>query len=133
MNHSFSKLVMAGFMATLAMAVITLLGNRFGFPMHFWANTLSDYLGHNTFYGYVGFFVSGVVFAFVYVRFIHNYLPSHSWQQGMIYGVMMWITSMVALAPALHMGFFMGSMHTAFMTLFAYLGYGAILGYMHEA
>jgi hypothetical protein len=38
-----------------------------------------------------------------------------------------------ALAPLLHMGFFMGSLMMALGTLATYLLYGGVLGYLYDA
>ncbi|MBI2335227.1 MAG: hypothetical protein HYU97_00475 [Deltaproteobacteria bacterium] len=133
MSKSFTKLMVAGFLATLAMAVFTLLGRHFSLPIHFWVNTFSDRFGQNTLYGYLAFFGAGVIMAVLYSRAFHGRLPGTSYRAGILYGVMMWLVSVVAIAPALHLGFFLGSAATAVGTLAAYAVYGGILGYIHDA
>jgi uncharacterized protein DUF6789 len=130
---SMTRAMLAGFIGTVAMTFLGFIASRVGVPIFSWAKAFSGYLGGNPLFGYFMFFVGGVLLAMVYVGVFHDRLPGHSWKRGLFFAVMMWILTGAALAPLMHMGFFMGSVMLAMGTLASYMLYGAILGYLYDA
>ncbi|MCE9624689.1 MAG: hypothetical protein K8R69_04415 [Deltaproteobacteria bacterium] len=131
-RRSMTRAMLAGFMATLAMAFLGFLATRMGMPFLNWAKTF----GHSTggpMFGYLAFFIVGVVMAVIYVAVFHERLPGSSWKRGLFFSFMMWVATGAALAPLLHLGFFMGSLMVALGTLMTYMLYGGVLGYLYDA
>ncbi|MFO1462743.1 MAG: DUF6789 family protein [bacterium] len=131
-RRSMTRAMLAGFVATLAMTFLGFVATRLGMPFLNWAKTLEHSVGGPVF-GYFLFFLAGVLMAVLYVALFHERLPGSSWKRGLFFAFLMWIATCAALAPLLHLGFFMGSLVAAFGTLLTYLLYGGILGYLYDA
>jgi len=132
-QRSMTRAMVAGFIATLFMTFLSILGGHFGLQSLNWAKSFETLLGGNMIVGYFAFFVLGVVMSVMYVTFFHDRLPGDSWRRGLFYAVILWLFTGVALAPLMHMGFFMGGMMMAMGTLVTYLFYGAVLGLIYDA
>lgn len=134
MKHgSMIRGMVAGFVASLAMAFFGFFAKYFGAPFLDWAKTLGQYFGGNTLIGYFAFFVAGIILAVLYVAIFHDRLPGTSWKRGIFYAVLMWLVTGVVFAPIMQMGFFMGSVMMAVGTLVIYMMWGAIMGLIYEA
>lgn len=126
---SISRVLIAASIATLAMTGIGLMVHHIvGAPHIDWGSFLASHLGGNLLWGYFFFFVAGVLLGMAYGTLLKSHLPGKSWQSGLFYGVLLWIATGALLAPLLGMGFFMGSVSIALVTLFLYWVYGAVLG-----
>ncbi len=127
-----TRAMVAGFVATLVMTFLGLLGTRVGMQTLNWAEMLRSWFGGGAIAGYGLFFVFGIAMAMIYVAFFHDRLPGTSWRRGLFFAVILWVLTGFALSPFLGMGFFMGSVVMAFGTLVLYLFYGAILGWIYD-
>lgn len=125
---SITRALIAGFAATFAMTAIGLIAHYLGAPFVDWGVYLSEHLGGNLLWGYFFFFVAGVLLGMAYGTMLKTRLPGKTWQRGLFYGVILWICTGAMLAPALNLGFFMGSVGIAMGTLLLYWVYGAVLG-----
>lgn len=123
------RILKAGLVASLAMALFTILAARVGMPFLDWSRVLAEPARH-PFLAYGFFLTLGLGVAFLFALLFHDLLPGQSWQRGFLFAVMMWILTGAALAPLLGLGFFMGSVVVSFGTLATYLCYGGVLGYL---
>ncbi len=132
-QRSITRAMLAGFMATLAMTFLGFFATHFGVPYLNWAKMMTGFFHGNAIVGYFVFFVAGVILSVLYVHLFHDRLPGTSWKRGLFFATIMWLITGAALAPLMHMGFFMGGIMMAFGTLVTYLLYGAILGFIYDA
>jgi len=131
-HRSWPRAITAGLIATLTMGFLGLFANQLGAPFLDWARALSQYVGGNSWVGYLMFFCGGLTMAMIYVIFLHDRLPGHSWERGLFFAVLIWIATGAVAAPLMNLGFFMESVMMALGTLFIYLVYGAVLGFIYD-
>ncbi len=79
-------------------------------------------------------FANGIIFALIYSGIFYPILPGAPWLRGLIYGVILWLFSMLLVLPLLfHAGIF-GMRHDRLIPLGAlivHLFYGAALGLIY--
>lgn len=138
---NFTKAVLAGFVATLAMTMLMYIAPMMGMPKMDIAAMLGGMLGGGMpepmggswLFGMLIHFVNGtVIFPLVFAFLLYRRLPGAPLVKGMIWGVVLWFLAQVMVMPMMGVGFFAGHAPQPFMTVFGSLMghfvYGAILG-----
>ncbi|MDZ4259603.1 MAG: DUF6789 family protein [Gemmatimonadales bacterium] len=130
MGSNFSKVVVAGVIATLVMTAVGLyLAPMMGMPAMNPAEMLGMKMGGSVAMGWAAHLMIGVVLAFIYAKLALGKLPGPPVVQGALFGLAPWLFSQVVMMP-LMMGaeMFSGSMQVAMGSMIGHLVYGAVLG-----
>lgn len=141
----FGQAVLAGIAAWIAFVVILQAAPVIGLPEIDMPGMLGGLFGWNSAaLGWVLLFVTGMVFALLYVYWFVSRLPGAGWQRGLVFGFLPWLVMMVIVAPLLPFlnpsmaptttpGFFFANMGLGAImeSLIANLGWGTVLGAMY--
>jgi Family of unknown function (DUF6789) len=110
-----SRALLGGFFATLAMTVLMYAAPTVGAPRMDIAAALGALFGHGVpaqlsalwWAGMVWHFLNGtVIFALLYAYFVYGWLSGEGWLRGMIWGLMLWLTTEVVVMPIAGNGLF---------------------------
>jgi len=132
-NPNIGKAIAGGFVGTVLLTLMT----RFVAPLMTgqkmdMAGKLGDMTGTGPIGGMImHFFVGSVVFGLVYAFLFFRFLPGAPWQKGMLSGVIFWLGLETVTIPMIGGGFFssqMGGTKSVVAALIAHLVYGAALG-----
>jgi hypothetical protein len=138
---SAGRVIVAGFIATLAMTVLMYGGPRMGMPKMDIGAMLGSMAaqgmpepGSATWWGGMGMhFVNGtVIFPLIYAYALYALLPGAPWLKGATWGVILWAIAQAVVMPAMGMGFFSSDTPQPVLavagSLIGHLVYGGILG-----
>lgn len=129
---ALKKAVLTGIAGTVVMTVFSYVSHYLQFPSADFYGVISGMFHTTGTTAWVIYFGVGVVFAYLYGNFFQAKLPAHSWMRGVVYACFLWGAVEVVLMPLFGMGFFSGSMTTAFGMLLGMGFYGATVGYLYE-
>lgn len=134
-----AKVVIAGALGAVAMALATFLFNAIRVPVvdfgRLIATKILRYHSHGTRLGLVLHVINGVVLAFIYAFLVEpllqTVLPGAAWARGLVYGLALWLIMMVIVLPWLGDGFFGWRASKGMIPsgLFVHVLYGLILGF----
>lgn len=130
-----ARIVVAGLLGALSMAVASYIFNAIGIPMvdfgRLIATKLLRYHSHRTRLGLVLHLVNGVVLALVYAIAVFPNVTGMYWLAGLLYGAALWLVMMVIVLPLLGDGFFGWRVSRTMIpsALAVHLLYGLILGF----
>ena len=137
-DGSLARVIVAGIIGAVAMALATFLFNAIRVPVvdfgRMLATKILRYHSHGTRLGLVLHVINGVVLAFVYAILIEPRLqliiPIY-WARGLLYGAALWLILMVVVLPVVGDGFFgsKGSRGMIGSALVVHLLYGLVLGF----
>jgi uncharacterized membrane protein YagU involved in acid resistance len=136
------KAILAGFIATLAMTFLGMMGPSMGMPKMDVAAMLGMVFnnmqpvqeGSNLWWaGMVWHFVNGaVIFPLIYEFILYPYMPGPDTVKGLTWGLILFILAQIAVIPLMGMGVFSANAPNAGMmvtgSLIGHLVYGALLG-----
>ncbi|MGQ9601047.1 MAG: DUF6789 family protein [Anaerolineae bacterium] len=143
--------LIAGFIATVAMTLLTNVAPLMGFPPMDIATMLGTMLIADPatafLPGLAMHFMIGLVLALGYAVFFANVLPGQPWLRGALYGLVPWLLAMVVVMPMVGLvhpmvsagmmpnpGFFLTGMGTVLAPIGSLIGhivYGAVLGLVY--
>jgi uncharacterized protein DUF6789 len=129
---SFKKAFFAGLAGTVVMTVFSFISHYLQLPKMDWHEMLASFFHMSAAFGWVLYFVVGIVLAYLYGAFFRSVLPAHSWGRGTIYAIILWAIMGMVLMPVFGMGFFYGSLMMAVATFIGMALYGATVGYLYE-
>jgi hypothetical protein len=130
-----TRIVIAGLLGALSMALATYLFNALRIPMvdfgRLIATKLLRYHSHGTRFGLVLHLLNGVVLALVYAIVVAPFVSGMYWVGGLLYGAALWLIMMILVLPLLGDGFFGWRVsRTAIPSaLVVHLLYGLVLGF----
>lgn len=116
------------------MALATFLFNALRIPVvdlgRLIATKILRYHSHGTRLGLALHIINGVVLALIYAFLVKPLLPGPGWLSGLAYGMLLWLTMMLIVLPAMSDGFFgwRTSRQMIPSALFVHLLYGLIIG-----
>lgn len=131
-SRSYSKGMIAGFVATLVLSGLMLMKAKMGvMPQLDPINMITTMMGASSpavgwiVHFMIGTLLWGLIFAWIAPR-----LPGAMWWRGMVFSVGPWLIMMAAMMPMAGAGFFGLSLGIGapLMTLMMHLIYGALLG-----
>jgi hypothetical protein len=130
----YLKVLLAGIVATGVMTAFMALAPFLGLPNMNAGELLGSMFGGNKVIGWVEHFSAGIVFAFIYARFINRLLPiENSIARGAIYGIALFVLSEIVFTGVSFLGYLSWHQKES-MALMIFgealvcLLYGAILG-----
>ena len=131
---NYLKVFLAGLIATGVMTGFMALAPYAGLPDMNAGEILGSMFGGNKIIGWTEHFVAGIIFAFVYAKFVNRLLPvENNIARGAIYGILLFILSEVVYIGISFLGYM--SWHQkesmalmVFGEVFACLLYGVVLG-----
>lgn len=137
--RQLNRAVGGGFVATIVMTLLIYGAPIFGMPSLDVAQMLGGLFGvaepYNAlwWFGMVWHFVNGtILFALIYAAAVYPLLSGSPTGRGTVWGVVLWLLSMIVALPALDAGFFAAQTSApvwiVFGFLLGHLVYGAILG-----
>ncbi|MSQ24174.1 MAG: hypothetical protein EXR58_06450 [Chloroflexi bacterium] len=124
----------AGLLGAIGMALATFLFNALRIPVvdlgRLIATKILRYHSHGTRLGLALHIINGVVLALIYAFLVKPLLPGPGWLSGLAYGMLLWLTMMLIVLPAMSDGFFgwRTSRQMIPSALFVHLLYGLIIG-----
>ena len=122
------RLVVAGVAGTLMMTAVMLMAPMMGMPPMNVGQMLGSVMGGNVVLGWVAHFMTGIVLAGIYGALFVGRLPGPAAVKGMIYSLLPWLLTQLAVMPMMGSGLFSGSALMAGGSLMGHLVYGAVLG-----
>lgn len=143
-SGTFWRTVIAGFIATFAMTMIAFIQGGIGLPVidigHFLKesfNYVHESAPYTMFWGYMAYYMIGLILALIWVVFLQNRIPGNWFIQGLIYGVIISIAAALIVSPLVSraagepFGIFYYNTWTPGLLLLAglvmHLGYGIVL------
>jgi hypothetical protein len=134
---SFTRVILAGILGAVSMAIATMLFNAVRIPVvdfgRMLATKILRYHSYGTRLGLVLHILNGILLAFVYAILIEPrlelFIPLY-WVRGILYGVALWLALMMVVLPIVGDGFFGGRGRRGMIgsALVVHLIYGLILG-----
>ncbi len=135
MNLNIQKVVTAGFLGTLAMTVLMVIGPMMGMPkmdMGQMLGPMNPILQMPYAMGWVMHFILGIVLTGIYASVFLNLLPSDGWKRGMIFSLIPFLLKEIMVSPMMGMGLFEGGNMMMIMGgLLGHLVYGAVAGLVY--
>jgi hypothetical protein len=135
MNLNIQKVVIAGFLGTLAMTVLMVMGPMMGIPkmdMGQMLGPMNPIVQMPYAMGWVMHFILGIVLTGIYASVFLNRLPSDGWKRGMIFGLIPFLLKEIMVSPMMGMGLFEGGNMMMIMGgLLGHLVYGAVAGLVY--
>ncbi len=135
MNLNIQKVVIAGFLGTLAMTVLMVIGPMMGMPkmdMGQMLGPMNPIVQMPYAMGWVMHFILGIVLTGIYASVFLNLLPSDGWKRGMIFSLIPFLLKEIMVSPMMGMGLFEGGNMMMIMGgLLGHLVYGAVAGYVY--
>lgn len=138
----FGRGILAGFIASLALAILMLLKSAMGLMPEFnviamLAGMAQDYLGlpASPVLGWLGHFAIGAVLWGGLFAWLHQRTPGDPlWLRGTLFGLAAWVLMMVLFMPLAGAGFFAASLGfgVVLLTLILHLIFGAVMGYAYQ-
>ena len=122
------RLVLAGVLGTLVMTGLMLMAPKMGMPPMNIAEMLGSAMGVSIILGWAAHFMMGIVLAAIYAALFVGRLPGPAAVRGMIYSLLPWLLTQLAVMPMMGNGLFSGSALMATGSLMGHLVYGAVLG-----
>jgi len=122
------RLVVAGVAGTLMMTAVMLMAPMMGIPPMNVGQMLGSVMGGNIALGWAAHFMTGIVLAGIYAALFVGRLPGPAAVRGMIYSLLPWLLTQLAVMPMMGNGPFSGSALMAGGSLMGHLVYGAVLG-----
>ena len=131
---NYLKVFLAGLIATGVMTGFMALAPYIGLPNMNAGEILGSMFGGNRIIGWAEHFVAGIIFAFIYAKFVNRLLPvENNIARGAIYGILLFILSEIVFTAINVLGYL--SWHQkesmalmVFGEILACLLYGAVLG-----
>ena len=135
MNLNIQKVVTAGFLGTLAMTVLMVIGPMMGMPkmdMGQMLGPMNPILQMPYAMGWVMHFILGIILTGIYAAVFLNRLPSDGWKRGMIFSLIPFLLKEIMVSPMMGMGLFEGGNMMMIMGgLLGHLVYGAVAGLVY--
>ena len=135
MNLNIQKVVTAGFLGTLAMTVLMVIGPMMGMPkmdMGQMLGPMNPILQMPYAMGWVMHFILGIILTGIYAAVFLNRLPSDGWKRGMIFSLIPFLLKEIMVSPMMGMGLFEGGNMMVIMGgLLGHLVYGAVAGLVY--
>jgi len=129
---ALKKATLFGAAATAVLVAFTYLAGYMKLPHPDYHGMIGSLFNTGITGSWLVFFAAGILLAYLYKAFFQGHLPAHSWKKGALYGAIIWGVTQFILMPILGMGFFAGSIMTAFGMLIGDAFYGAIVGYLYS-
>ena len=105
-----------------------MMAPKMGMPPMNVAEMLGSAMGVSIILGWAAHFMIGIVLAGVYAALFVGRLPGPGAVRGMIYSLLPWLVTQLAVMPMMGNGLFSGSALMATGSLMGHLLYGAVLG-----
>jgi hypothetical protein len=103
---NYLKVLLAGIAATLAMTLFMVFAPMAGLPDMNAGELLGAMFGGNKVIGWTEHFAAGIIFAFVYARFVNSLLPvENNIARGAIYGIFLLILSEIVFTGISFLGY----------------------------
>ena len=135
MNLNIQKVVTAGFLGTLAMTVLMIIGPMMGMPkmdMGQMLGPMNPIVQMPYAMGWVMHFILGIILTGIYAAVFLNLLPSDGWKRGMIFSLIPFLLKEIMVSPMMGMGLFEGGNMMMIMGgLLGHLVYGAVAGFVY--
>jgi hypothetical protein len=131
---NYLKVLLAGIVATGAMTAFMAVVPLTGFPAMNAGDLLGAAFNGNRIVGWAAHFTAGIIFAFIYAKFINRLLPiENNIARGAIYGILLFILSEIVFTAINFLGYLTWHQKESmaimiFGELLACLIYGAVLG-----
>ena len=131
---NYLKVLLAGTVATGVMTAFMALVPLTGFPAMNAGDLLGAAFNGNRIIGWAAHFTAGIIFAFIYAKFINRLLPvENNIARGAIYGILLFILTEIVFTAVNFMGYFTWHQKESmaimiFGELLACLIYGIVLG-----
>jgi hypothetical protein len=136
-NRSFSKGMIAGFVATIVLSALMLMKAKMGLmPQLNPIKMMTTMMGASTpAAGWIAHFLIGTVLWGLLFAWVAPRLPGATWWRGLLFSIGPWLLMMIALMPMAGAGFFgVGlGIGAPVITLMMHLIYGAVLGGVYGA
>ena len=131
MKPNWTRAILGGFVGTLALTFMMYkVAPMMGVKMDI-AGRLGQMLGGWAM-GMVMHFVNGtIIFPLIYAFLLYRVLPGPPLVKGLVWGVVLWLTTQLMLMPIMGAGLFgmkAGGMMGAIASLVGHLVYGSLLG-----
>lgn len=105
-SNTFIRTVIAGFLATFVMTIISFLQGGLGLPVidvgHILTETFNNvHVGepYSIFWGNLAYNVIGIILALTWVAFLHSWIPGNWFLKGIIYGVIISFVAGALVSP----------------------------------
>ena len=129
---NLTKALLAGVGGTIAMTMLTYIAPMMGMPEMNIPQMLSGFMGVPIVAGWLGHFMIGTMFAFMYAYVFVGKLPGAPWVKGALYGLLPWFLAQIMVNPVMGSGVFAlntpAPMLMVVGSLMGHLVYGAVLG-----
>ena len=131
---NYLKVLLAGMVATAVMTAFMVLAPYAGLPNMNAGELLGSMFGGNKIIGWAEHAVAGIIFAFIYAKFINRLLPvENSIARGAIYGILLFVLSEIVFTAINFLGYLSWDQKESmalmiFGEALACLLYGAVLG-----
>lgn len=109
-ESTFFRTVIAGFIATFAMAMISFLLGGVGFPVIDIGHILTKSFNHvhptepyHIIWGNLAYNIGGILLALLWVEFLQNKIPGNRFVQGVLYGIIISIVAGLVVSPFVSM------------------------------
>ena len=131
---NYLKILLAGIVATSVMTAFMALAPYTGLPNMNAGELLGAMFGGSKVIGWTEHFAAGIIFAFIYARFINEWLPvENNIARGAIYGIFLFILSEIVFTGVSFLGYLSWHEKESMARMIfgeglACLLYGAVLG-----
>lgn len=122
----------AGLAGTAAMTALISFGSMFGVAGVEIPAVIAAFLHVSVWVGWAIYFVIGSLLAVFYGLFPGSRDTDSGWLKGVLFGAGAWLLSALVFAPLLGGSLFAGPLAAVFVSLFAFIAYGAVTGVVYR-